>query len=302
MDAFHAELDRLGRRLRARGALRRASRAALAAAVLACAVQLVARLAGLPLPAAALPAALGVAVGLLFLRELLRPFGRPAAAAALDRLLGLEERLSTALEASGPLRGLQSEDAARALSTVRLPGAPPPLEAKLAGAAVLVLFGLAALPSFRAREDAGTVRVREVLRAEAERLLAAAPDSAEVREAAQELPGMDPERAAARLEALRKRLAERMLAGGEGSEAAKRALDAATAAAEGLGAELGGQGRAIHASSPVVAEAKLRRRLEEPAPVEAGRLPPTTSAALVSKRDWDRTYDTVVLTYFRGMP
>jgi hypothetical protein len=303
MDAFARELDRLGRRLRLRGVLRRASRGAFLAAVGAGLALLAVRLLSWPVSAAAVLAALGIAVGALFARELLRPFGRPQAAAALDRLLGLEERLSTALEASGPLQGLQAADAARALSAARLPAAPLPLEAKLSAAALVVLLGLAALPAFDGREGAAEVRLRRLLEGEREKILAAAPDSVEVREAVEELPRLSPERALLRLEALNRRMAEKWLAGGAGSAEAKRVLDAAGAAADGLGAELGERGSTVHARAPVVAEAKLRRRLEEIPSGEAdGGLPPTTATAVLSRNDWDPRYDPVVRSYFRGRP
>lgn len=302
MDATLAALDRLRLRLRWRNALARASRPAFAAAVAAGGLMLTARLAGLAWSAAAVLGGLAAAAALLLLRELLRPFDRRAAAAALDRLLGLDERLSTALEATGPFRELQAADAAAALASAKLPRAPLPLESRLFGAAVLVLLGLAALPSFRAREDAGEARVRALLRAEAEKLLAAAPDSVEVREAAAALPELGAERAAERLQALRERLAGRMLAGGPGSAEAARALEAATAAAEGLGAELGGRGRALHAPSALVAEAKLRRGLEAPPAVPEGLLPATVRAAALSSADPDPRYRSILDAYFRGTP
>jgi len=302
MDATLAALDRLRLRLRWRNALARASRPAFAAAVAAGGLLLTARLAGLAWSAGPVLGGLAAATALLLLRELLRPFDRRAAAAALDRLLGLDERLSTALEATGPFRELQAADAAAALARATLPRASLPLEGRLYGAALVVLLGLAALPSFRAREDAGEARVRALLRAEAEKLLAAAPDSVDVREAAAALPELAPELAAIRLQALRERLAEKMLSGGAGSAEAARALEAATAAAEGLGAELSGQGRVLHAPSAVVAEAKLRRRLEAPPSVPDGLLPATVRAAALSSAEPDPRYRAIIETYFRGTP
>lgn len=118
-------------------------RAALLIAVAGCGLALSVR----PSPAW-LAAALGVAAAVSVV-EAVRRVSLRACAAMTDRVLNLEERLSTSLEASGPLAPLQAADALRALEA-RLPEAVrvhPPREIFFAGAALLVALALWAAPA-----------------------------------------------------------------------------------------------------------------------------------------------------------
>lgn len=118
-------------------------RVALLIALAGCVLALSAR----PSPAW-LGAALAVAA-VVSAVEAVRHVSLRACAAMTDRSLSLEERLSTSLEARGPLAQVQAADALRALQA-RLPEAVrihPPREVFFAGVALLVALTLWAAPA-----------------------------------------------------------------------------------------------------------------------------------------------------------
>ena len=303
MDPFRSTLRVWGRRLRLRRAVDRASRPAFHAALAAGGLLLAAKLAGLPLQAVHVLLAWGLVSAGLLAFELARPFGAREAARVLDRRLGLEERLSTALEAVGPMRELLAADAAAALGRGSLPRWTPAREVVLAGAAAVALAALSAAPSMDRRRSSEAARLERVAEEAAAKLAALAPERVELAEAAARL-AEDPEGALVRLEALRARLAEEMARGGPGAEAAKRLYEGVTAAAEGLGAELTRQGRTVYASRPAAAEAKLRSQLEaEAAGAGDDGLPPLLRVmSMRAEQTWDPRHDDVVLRYYRGTP
>ncbi|HYF01562.1 MAG TPA: hypothetical protein VEJ18_21750 [Planctomycetota bacterium] len=290
-----------GRRLRVRDAVDRSSRFAFHAALAGGGLLLAGKLLGLPIHAVYVLAAWGALAAGLLAAEFLKPFGLRDAARMLDRRLGLEERLSTALEAEGPMREPVAADAAAALARTSLPPWRPARDVLLSGAALLALAALAAAPTLDRRRSSDEVRLERLAQDAAAKLAAMAPERVEFAEIAERM-AVDPEGTIVPLEALRARLAEEMARGGPGAAEARRLYEGATAAAEGLGAELARQGRASYAARPAAAEAKLRSQLAaEAAGERADGLPPLVRVmSMRSAQVWDPRHDHVVLNYYRG--
>lgn len=143
MNELTLALMRIRRARRIDRALLVFGRAGLLIALVGCVLALSVR----PSPAW-LGAAL-VAAAVASIADAVRRVSLRACAAMTDRTLSLEERLSTSLEARGPLAQVQAADALRALQA-RLPEAVrvhPPREVFFAGVALLVALTLWAAPA-----------------------------------------------------------------------------------------------------------------------------------------------------------
>jgi hypothetical protein len=302
MHALVPVLDLHRRRLRALRAADVALRGAFRVSLLAAAGLLAARLAGWSWGGAASFAGLGAAAVVLAIRELLRRFTRRDCAVALDRALGLEERLATALEGAGPMKDAQAADAAAALARAQVPAWHPPREAKWLAGSLLVMASLSAAPVFERRSDAEAARTEAFLAQEAATIEAMAKGRIEFKEAADALRAGRVEEALLRIQAIREGLAAAAASEGAGGADARRTDEALGLAAQGLGAELGRAGRTVLAPSPAVADAKRRRLLEAGSAAGAADLPPARRAAAMDANDWDHRYDAVVRAYFRGLP
>ena len=119
-------------------------------------------------------------------------------------------------------------------------------------------------------------------------------------EAARALQEGRPEKALAILEELRKRLAEKLLEGGGVGAETQKLLDAVTASAASISAELARLGRTIHAAPPVVAQAKLDRQRGSEAAAAAEPAPgasPAGRSAISQDVPWDARYDPVIRRY-----
>jgi hypothetical protein len=300
-------LDKLAvhrRRIRAARVADAALRWAFHASVAACVGLLIAKLAGisLPLVAAVVVAAVPVAMAV---RELTRSFSIRDCAIHLDRLLRLEERLSTALETSGSMGALLRADAGDALARTPMPSRRFPREGKLLAGTLLVLAALATIPAPGRSGAKGDPAFEAVTAEEAAKLLALAKVDVQFQEAADALKAGRPEEALAILEELKRRLASKLLegGGGQGAAEAQKPLDQATSAAAAVSAELARLGRAVHAQPPAIAQAKLeRQKAVEHAAAATG--PSVAAGAAVRAVDtpWNPRYDAVILRYFGRDP
>jgi len=264
LDELTDKLARHRRRIRLARAADAALRWAFYASVAGCLALAVTRFAGVPLPAALSLSLLAALPAFFGLREWLRAFTVRDCAIHLDRALGLEERLSTAMEATGPMGPAVKADAAAAIARSVLPARRLPREAALLGGSLLLAATLAILPSPE-RSGARGDRALELVAAEqAAKLESLANVDVQLeelsREAARELREGRPEQSLALLEELRRKLAEKILEGGASAPAAQALLDQATASAAAVSAELGRLGRVVHAPPPAVAQAKLQRQ------------------------------------------
>jgi hypothetical protein len=273
------------------------------ASVAACLVVLVSKFAGvgLPLAAAAGIAALPAAMAL---REWARSFTIRDCAIHLDRLLGLDERLSTALEAADGMGPALRADASGALSRAALPRHAFPRESRLLAGSGVLLAALIAIPSPDRSGARGDPAFEAMTLQQVKDLESLAHLDVEFKEAAQALPER-PEQALAILEALRAKLAAKLLeaeAGGSATETRKM-LDQATASAAAISAELARLGRTVHAPPPVVARAKLERQaaVERGADSEASPSGPAR-AAFSDQVPWNPRYDPVIRRYFGREP
>jgi hypothetical protein len=271
-------------------------------------------MAAVEVPPAALLAA-GAFPLALAVRAAVRRFSLRDCAIELDRLLGLEERLATAVEGAGAFRDLQAAEAAAAFARAKLPPRRLPREARFLAGSLVLLAALLAVPASgpaggRAAEDEA---LRAVLEAEAARLEAVAESGpVEFREAAELLRGGRAEAALDRLEAMREKLEARLLAesAGPGREEAERLRDAAGAAAEALAARLGRLSRRSPAArAPEAAAARLgfqREHFETSEPEGGGPAVPAAAppgpAVRSGRPDWDPKYDAVIRRYFRSVP
>src|SRR5579862_8373814 len=131
MDALTQNLAGHRRRIRLARAADAALRWAFYASVAGCLALAVSKFAGLRLPYSSLAAALAVAPVAMALREWARAFSVTDCAIHLDRLLGLEERLSTAMEAAGPMGPAVRADAVDAIGRASMPARRYPREATL---------------------------------------------------------------------------------------------------------------------------------------------------------------------------
>ena len=295
--AGHRRRIRLGRTADA------ALRWAFYASVGGCLALAVSKFAGVALPYAPLAAALAVAPLARAVREWARAFSLRDCAIHLDRQLGLEERLSTAIEASGPLGPMVKADAAAAIGRSVPPRRRAPREAALLACTLLLAAALAVIP---APERSGA-RSDQALKELAAEQAAALESLAKVdvrleeqsREAAKALREGRPELALALLEELRRKLAERILEGGGKADADQALLDQVTASSRAISAELARLGRTVHAPPPAVAQAKLERQKTVAAAPSTGPVgaAPTVAAIRAEEIPWDPRYDSVVRQY-----
>src|SRR5262249_2405428 len=140
-------LSRQRRRIRLARAADAALRWSFYVSVAACIALAVVRFAGLSLPVALLGAAFAAVPAAMALLAWARAFSLRDCAIYLDRLLGLGERLSTAIEVGGPLGPVVKADAAAAIARAPMPSRRLPREAKLLTGSLVLAALLAVLPS-----------------------------------------------------------------------------------------------------------------------------------------------------------
>jgi hypothetical protein len=294
------------RRIRGARVADAALRWAFYASVAACLALLVSKFAGVVLPLA-VAAALLVALPLaMAAREWARSFSIRDCAIHLDRLLSLDERLSTALEPPGAMGPILLADAAGALTRATLPPHRIPREAKLLGGSLLLLAALVAIPSPGRSGAKGDPGLEVVTAAEIAKLESLANIDIEFKKAAEALASGRPEEAVAILEELKARLAAKLLeAGGDGQGAeTQKQLDQATSSAAAVSAALARLGRTIHAPPPAVAQAKLERQktVEQGNVASAVASSAPSRAAVAENVPWHPRYDPVIRRYFGREP
>jgi hypothetical protein len=300
MNDLERRLASLRRRIRAGRAAEAGARGAFYASLAACALLAALRIGGLLVPGAVAWAAIAAVALALALREGARSFTIRDCAIHLDRLLGLEERLSTAVEADGPMHDAQAADAAAALSRVAIPARRLPREARLlAGSALLVgaILLIRTPASAGGADDPALVAVSD----DVVRMLEnATSDRIEFREVAEMIKRGRLDEAAAGLRSLADRLEQERLQGGGGAQAEKE-REAATAGAAALSAELARLGRPVRATPPTIVALKLERQRLGGAPASSFTGDPGTARAVATaleRADWAPRYDAVIRTYF----
>lgn len=302
MDALLDKLAAHRGRIRAGRVADAALRWAFHSSVAACLGLLIAKLAGIALPPAA--AVLAAVPAAMAARELARSFSIRDCAIHLDRLLRLDERLSTAIETSGTMGAVLRADAEGALTRAPMPPRRFPREGKLLAGSLLALAVVVTIPSPGRSGAKGDPAFEAVTAEEAAKLLALAKVDVQFQEAADALKGGRSEEALAILEELKRRLAAKLLEGGGGSSAETQTLlDQATSSAAAVSAELARLGRTVHAPPPAVAQAKLERQKA----VEQGGLaggPAVAAGRTVHAVDapWNPRYDPVIRRYFGREP
>ena len=304
MDDLLHKLAAHRRRIRAARVADAALRWAFYVSVAACLALLVSKLAGLALPAAAAAGALAAVPAAVALREWARAFSIRDCAIHLDRLLGLDERLSTALETSGAMGLVLRADAEGALARTSLPPRRLPREGKLLAGSLVLLAVLFTIPSPGRSGAQGDPAFEAVTAAEAAKLESLANVEVRFKEAAEALKSGRPEEALAHLEDLRRKLAEKLLdgSGGAGTQAM---LDQATSIAAAISAELARLGRTVHAPPAAVAQAKLERQKAVEQGTAAAATPASAAASRAAFSDsapWNPRYDAVIRRYFGRDP
>lgn len=306
MDSLRNVLETQRRRIRVRRALESAARWAFYASLAGALTLFARKFLGVPVPQALATGVLLAVPAGMAARTWVRRYSLRDCAIHLDRLLGLEERLSTALEGAGPLSAVVTEDASRALGRASFPERRLPLESRLLAPSLVLLGALAAVPAPDRDGFTGDRSFEAVLAGEAVRLEALAAAEIRFREVAELLSQGRPEEALAVLQTLRDVLEQRLLESGAagGSEALRRQAEQAAASAAAISAELARLGRTVHAPPPRAAEAKLARQ-RDLAAIESATAPdgePAKSAAVFSRKDWDSRYDAVIRRYFGSRP
>jgi len=308
VDELLHKLSAQRRRIKGARVADAAFRWAFYASVAACLTVLISKFAGFALPTALGAAALACLPAAMAIREWARAFSIRDCAIHLDRLLGLDERLSTAIETGDGMGAALRADATGALNRSTLPRHALPREAKLLGGGLLLLAALVAIPAPGPSGAKGDPVFEAATAAELAKLESLANVDIQFKEAAEALKQGRPEEALALTEEARRRLAEKLLEGnGSGSAAElQRRLDDATAIAAALSAELARVGRTVHAPPPAVAQAKLARQksVEEgsPAADPSAALPPASRAAVSQNVPWHPRYDPVIRRYFGRDP
>jgi hypothetical protein len=305
VDALTRNLAGHRRRIRLARAADSALRCAFYASVAGCFALAVSKFAGVGLPYGPLAATLAVAPVAMALREWARSFSIRDCAIHLDRLLGLEERLSTAMEAAGPMGPAVQADAAAAIGRAPMPSRRYPREATLLVGSLLLAGALAVIPSPERSGARGDRALEEVSAEQAATLESLAKVDVRFQELREEavraLRENRPEQALGLLEELRRKLAEHLLEGnGTTTDAEQRLLDQIASASAAVSAELARLGRVVHAPPPAIAQAKLERQKSGAAePVSAGptAAAPVTGAAVAQEIPWSPRYDAVVRKY-----
>lgn len=279
-----------------------AAKGAFTASLAGCVALAVCKIGGLTSAAAPILIALGLVPLALAARAAVRPFTVRDCAVHLDRTLGLDERLSTAVEFAGAMSGAQESDAASALASATLPPRRLPREGKLLAGSGLLLLVLMAIPAPELARAAGDVAHKEFVVDEVAKLEALGDVDIEFREVAALLEEGRPEEALEKLEALRRKLLERVLDGKGGARGAEQALKTAAATARAITAELARLGRPVHASAPSTVRLKLERQaLDAPEDAISNRAvpDPVRRGVRVDDDDWHPRYDPVIRNYFR---
>jgi predicted metal-dependent hydrolase len=303
-------LDKLAahrRRLRLARAASAAARWAFYASILACAYLAASKVLGLTVPRALAATVLAAVPLVMAAREWARSFSVRDCAIYLDRSLGLEERLSTAVECSGALGGVQGSDAARALDRAAIPPLRLPREARFLAGSALLLGALLAVPAPERSGASGNPALEEASKAAAERLEALVADHPDLRRAAELLRQGRLEEALEILQGMKGRLELSTLDPGGAGAAAERLLAGVASEAAGLAAHLAAAGRTVHAPPPAAADRKLERQRasrpageEPPGPAPAAAAPEAALAALRERSDWSPRYDEAIRRYFTG--
>ena len=259
MDDLLHKLAAHRRRIRGARVADAAIRWAFYASVAACLALMISKFAGLALPGAAAAGALAAVPAAMALREWTRAFSVRDCAIHLDRLLGLDERLSTAVETSGAMAIVLKADAEGALARTSMPPRRFPREARLLAGSLVLLAVLFSIPSPGRSGATGDPAFEAVTSAEAAKLQSLAGVEVQFKEAAEALKAGRPEVAVAILEEIRRKMAEKAL-DGSGGAGAQAILDQATSSASAISAGLARLGRTVHAPPPAVAQAKLARQ------------------------------------------
>lgn len=304
MDDLLHKLAAHRRRIRAARIADAAIRWAFYASVAACLALLVSKFAGIALPGAIAAGALAAIPAAMAVREWSRAFSIRDCAIHLDRLLGLDERLSTAVETSGAMGLVLRADAEGALARTPVPPRRFPREARLLAGSLVLMAVLFSIPSPGRSGATGDPGFDAVTAAEVAKLESLANVNVEFKEVAEALKAGRHEEAVALLEDLRRKLAEKLLEGSGGS-GAQSMLDQATSSAAAISAELARLGRTVHAPPPAVAQAKLVR--QQAVEQGAGGTPgPATAAvskaAFSDSTPWNPRYDAVIRKYFGREP
>lgn len=306
--------ERLGRfriRLRLERTLQAAARGAFYASFLACGILAVGKIVGFVIP---VPWWGGLLAGVTLAvagREWIRAFSLRDCAVQLDLRMGLEERLSTAVECPGALGGALRADAARVLTRLELPPLRFPREARFLGGSLLLLAALAAVPAPERRRWVEDPALLESARTLAEKIDVLASEDPRLVQAAALLREGRLEEA---LEFLRAELVrmegEALEAGGGAGPGTERLREALREAASGLAAQLAAAGRVVHAPRPETADLKLRRQAmasevreaPETAGVPAGDPESIlrSLADLAGRPGWEPRYEPVIRRYFLG--
>ena len=307
MDELLHKLAAHRRRIKGARVADAALRWAFYASVAACLCLLIAKFAGVALPLAAAAAALAAVSAAMAVREWARAFSLRDCAIHLDRVLGLDERLSTAIETADGMGPVLRADATGALSRAAMPRHAFPRESKLLGGSLALLAALVAIPAPDRSGAHGDPAFEAVTAAEAKKLESLANLDVKFQEAAAAMSDR-PEEALAILEELRARLAAKLLeSGGDGSGGeTQKMLDQATSSAAALSAELARLRRTVHAPPPAVAQAKLARQKA----VDDARSDPSAPAAssdpshgaVAANVPWHPRYDPVIRRYFGREP
>ena len=327
MNAVETQVRDVRARMRRAAAFGAAVRWSLYGALLAGGGLVAARLFGWPRAplwaALALPAVAGIAAAA-------RRFDLRQAAALLDRALGLEERVATALEGpAGPFATALATDAARALDPVRTSVVGRfqfPLEGRFLMPALVLVVLLARIPDSSRTHEVADLDLRAAVDRDIDRLsrvpVADAALAAKVKEILDNLKSDDLGRLAAGAEAARKLAVEIRtgLATRGGDREGLRALaDRLEAAGSGASSQLARRGIEVPEVAPVdlearVAAAKARGDLASTGarpedrvvtPVPIGALVPIEVRAEVERRlaanPLDPRYDGIVRRYYERL-
>lgn len=304
MDDLLHKLAAHRRRIRGARVADAAIRWAFYASVAACLALMVSKFAGIALPAAAAAGALAAVPAAMALRERARAFSIRDCAIHLDRLLGLDERLSTAVESSGAMALVLRADAGGALARTPLPPRRFPREARLLAGSLVLLAVLFSIPSPGRSGATGDPAFEAVTAAEVAKLESLANVDIQFKEAAEALKSGRSEEAIAILEKIRRQMAEKMLEG-TGGAGAQSLLDQATSSAAAISAERARLGLTVHAPPPAVAQAKLARQQateQGTAPSAESATAAVARAAFSDSAPWNPRYDAVIRKYFGREP
>jgi hypothetical protein len=298
---FLRRLASLRLRLLAGRSAQAGARAAFTVSLVACVLLAGSRILGLEVPAGVAWGAIAAGGLLGALRTAARGFTLRDCAIELDRQLGLEERLSTALDApAGPMRDAQSADAARALAGVVLPARRIPREAKLLAGSGLLVSALLVLHSpARAggTEDPALASLEEQAVAALEAVESGRVEFREIKDLVRK---GRLEEAAAKLQDLRDRLDQELLKTG-GGKGLEREEEAATAGADALSAALARLGTPVRSTLPAAVALKVERQERSLSTVPG--LPSDEAtvrfvSSVLTRADWPARYDPVIRRYY----